>query len=291
MSTMPAPQHAEDNGVSSRDWRCSPKEPDLLFQDAKSVNTALEESLTHWDKIGVRGRWIVNSHPKSGTHLLKNILLHFSSAAVHQEMLFYDTFAPAFIGENNSQIYTAHLPYSMCSTAMGDAGNVQSILLLRHPCAIALALARAFYDVNTTRPDHLFLRERDSFEEIVRKVVCGYECAGLEFGPLAASLSEFCLEWQGKVRFTVKFEDIVAKLRGADDELLAYFQPILEAIFEAIPADAALRIRAGSSTAISATFSRTRESACDMWTADDIYTAVPAAASAELRDISRLLGY
>ena len=51
----------------------------VLFQNFDPVNKALSLSLEHFGSIGVRGRWFINSHPKSGTHLLRNILLHFNT--------------------------------------------------------------------------------------------------------------------------------------------------------------------------------------------------------------------
>ncbi len=262
----------------------------LLFRDSNEVDRDLSRSLTRWDKIAVRGSWLANSHPKSGTYLLRNILMHFNSAAVHQEMLFYDTFADGVAGEPLAKIYSGHVPYQHFATSPASA-RLRTILLVRHPLAIAPALARAFYDVNTTRPDHLHLREHDTFEQIVVKVIGGYECAGLRFAPLATSLAEFAVDWLGNVDFLLRFEEITERLGSNDQALVAYFAPLLTAIFGEIPADAAARIRAGAAAGISATFSRTQAWARRDPAFDEIYSLLPSMLAADLQEIARRLGY
>src|SRR6476646_3680768 len=77
----------------------------VLFQNFDAVNKALSLSLEHFGSIGVRGRWFINSHPKSGTHLLRNILFHFNTQQVYKDILFYDTIEPALEERKTDQIY------------------------------------------------------------------------------------------------------------------------------------------------------------------------------------------
>jgi hypothetical protein len=266
-----------------------PAPADLLFQDAGKIDEALSLSLDRYGRIGVRGRWFINSHPKSGTHLLRNILLHFNTPEIYRDILFYDSIGPALDKPDPDQIYMGHIPYPIF--AGHPSRPMRTVLLLRHPGAIALALARAFYDRNSTRPDHLYMREHDSFETIVCKVVTGYECKGQEFGSLASSLSEFCLDWLGEVDFVMRFETITLMLRLRDAALLTYFAPSLGAMFESVPNDAAQRIRAGASAAISATYSRTAASAYDALRPDDVYRLLPSAEAQRLQSITGRLGY
>jgi hypothetical protein len=265
--------------------------PGPIFQDPRSVSRALGRSVLEWDKIGVAGRWLVNSHPKSGTHLIRNILLHFNANAVHQDILFFNTFGNALSQTAEPRIFIGHIPYGTLSGAAATASGLRTVLLLRHPGAIALALARAFYDRNSTRPDHLYMREHDSFEQIVSKVVTGYECRGQQFGSLASSLADFCLDWLGNVQFVVRFEDMAATLQSNDDDLLAFFNPVLGQMLQIVPPDAAQRIRAGAAAAISATYSRTVESVYDALRPEEIYTLLPPAEGEGLRRIAVELGY
>lgn len=261
----------------------------LLFQNFDAVNKALSLSLEHFGSIGVRGRWFINSHPKSGTHLLRNILLHFNTPQIYKDILFYDTVEPALRQPEPDQIYMGHVPYATYADC--PKGAMRSVLLVRHPGAIALALARAFYDRNSMRPDHVYMREHDSFEEIVRKVVSGYECQGQEFGSLIASLTEFCLDWLPNVDFVLRFEDIEAKLRSDDRALVGYFEPLLGQMLEAMPPDTTPRIWAGAAGAISATYSRTAASVYDALRPNDVYTLLPAPVTDSLRRIGDKLGY
>jgi hypothetical protein len=238
----------------------------------------------------VRGRWIVNSHPKSGTHLVRNIMLHMNSDAVHQEILFYDKYLDATRPGDEPRIYITHLPYAAVSVN-GEVGGLNAILLLRHPGAIALALARAFYDVNTTRPDHLYLRENTEFPEIVAKVVRGYACEGLRFGPIERSLTEMAVEWRRAALFTLRFEEIIDALGSSDAQLLDYFRPLLAGVFETVPLDAAARIRTAAEPEISATYSRNNTSEYDKYRPDDVYSMVPRAAATRLRAAATALGY
>ena len=62
----------------------------------------------------------------------------------------------------NLAFLLGNIPYVTLNDVAGKAPGLRTVLLLRHPGAIALALARAFYDRNSTRPDHLYMREHDS---------------------------------------------------------------------------------------------------------------------------------
>ena len=279
------------SAASDTDAPGTPLVPGPVFQDPRSVSRALGQSVLGWEKIGITGQWLVNSHPKSGTHLIRNILLHFNSTAVHQHILFFNTFESALGDTGAPRVLIGHVPHVTLSRAGPKAATLRHVLLLRHPCAIALALARAFYDSNSTRADHLYMREHDSFEEIVSKVVTGYECQGQRFGSLASSLTEFCLEWLSRTEFVLRFEDIAAKLRSDDADLLAYFGPMLNAMFEILPSDAAQRIRAGGSAAISATYSRAGESPYDVLQPGDVYHLLPASHARQLQNIAAELGY
>ncbi|HEX3864529.1 MAG TPA: hypothetical protein VHY35_22830 [Stellaceae bacterium] len=288
-----------------------PPTRELLFRETRDVDVELENSLKSWGKLPVNGAWLVNSHPKSGTHLLRNILLHFNSAVVHHTMLFYDTFVVALNGSTKSSIHVGHIPYSLFFEAAPYTSEPCTILLLRHPCAILLALARSFYDVNTKRPDHLKMRERQSFAEIVKDVACGYARAGQRFAPLSDSLAEFGTEWLGNVEFTVKFEDMIARLASPplasprlasprlasprltsnDRNLVDFFAPMLRAVFGDVPADAAARLRAGACSGISATYSRTQDWARQERTPEQVYDLLPAAAADALREAAYRFGY
>jgi hypothetical protein len=265
--------------------------PDLLFQEHRAIRRALLESIGRWEKVAVRGRWAVNSHAKSGTHLLRNLVLHFNSDLVHRQFLFYRNFSEILAANEGPRVYISHLPFFALSRGDTRIGDLNVVLLLRDPGAIALALARAFYDVNTTRADHLYLREHATFEEIVEKVVSGYSCEGSQFAPLAQSLRHVAADWRDRARFVLRFEEITAKLNGDDGALLEYFRPVLEGMFETVPDDAALRIRAAASPNISVTYSRTKDSPYDNIAPQDVYRLVQSPAGALLREVASELGY
>lgn len=290
MTTIPDPRQA-NLGAAVGDEQGLSDGPVLLFAERHFTRQALGKSIGSWKKIAASGRWVINSHPKSGTHLVRNLVLHLNAEAVHQEILFFDKFPAALSAGKNPAIYVTHLPFSTLSRAKIDLSDVRFVLLLRNPAAIALALARAFYDVNTTRADHLFLREHASFEEIVTDVICGYSCQGLHFAPLVETLREVAVEWQEQANFVLRFEEITAGMEAGDDALVAYFAPMLNAMFEAVPADAAARIRAAASPAISATYSRTTVSPYDKFGPGDVYALVPREAGQSLRQLAMLLGY
>jgi len=261
----------------------------LLFQDMRTVDEALALSLEQFPGVGVSGLWFINSHPKSGTHLLRNILLHFNTPEIYKDILLYDTVQAALQEPKPDQIYMGHVSYAEYDES--PKGAMRSVLLLRHPGAIALALARAFYDRNSMRPDHLYMREHDSFEEIVRRVVSGYEYQELKFRSLASSLAQFSLDWIAEVDFVVRFEDIERHLRADDSTLTTWFGPILAEIFGTLPTDAAQRIRAGAGGGISATYSRTAMSARDEFQPENVYDLLPAVQAQRLRGIASALGY
>ena len=267
--------------------------PELLFRGSASVNEALGHSIAGWEQIEPIGRWIINSHPKSGTHLLRNILLHFNHRSVNREILFFDTFTEALQRQAHAQFFNAHIPYKVAARSIGGGSVNESntVLLLRHPCAIAVALARAFYDVNTSRLDHLYMRQHDSFAQIVQKVVCGYDCLGMQFSPLSSSLFEFSVDWLDKAGFTIRFETLLEMLEADDRVLLDYLGPMLESMFQSAPSDAAARIRAGAAPAISATYSRTNNRADGILAPAAVYSLLPADMASKLRAVAATLGY
>src|SRR5688572_6724556 len=97
--------------------------PALLFRGSASVNEALGHSIAGWEQIEPCGRWIINSHPKSGTHLLRNILLHFNHRSVNREILFFDTFTEALQRQAQAQFFNAHIPYKIAAQSIGGASG------------------------------------------------------------------------------------------------------------------------------------------------------------------------
>src|SRR5687767_5436166 len=83
--------------------------PDLLFKQHRLIRRALRDSIQRWEQVPVRGRWLANSHPKSGTHLVRNILLHFNNPAVHRQFLFPRNFAEGWHSGKTPGIHISHI--------------------------------------------------------------------------------------------------------------------------------------------------------------------------------------
>lgn len=239
-----------------------------MFLDADTVNAALAGSIARFATLDLPVSALVNSHPKSGTHLLRNILLHFFSARTHAPFLFHDNFATAAAAAG-PRLFVGHVPWSVA--AAPDAPPLRKILLVRHPATMVLALARAFYDGNTTREDFIALRSSRTFEEIVACVLAGYAHQGQPCAaPVAESLRYFTLDWLEGADCVIRFEDIRTALAGSDDDVVRVFEPLFGTLGCPLPDDAAARIRAGSAGAISTTYSRHGRASFDDVTAEDV---------------------
>lgn len=195
----------------------------------------------------------LNSVPKSGSHLLKNIVRMF--VPVEQQYLEQAIQWPnlkqhlrAFDPRMNYMSW-GHLLYSDMSVI--ELKGVRKIVLVRDPYNWVLARARFFLsDEFKGNIDHV-KGGALSIEELLNLMIFGvYQKAP----PMSEVYTFNAVAWLGSGAAVLKYEDLVAHLRKFDTpEAEAYFKRLLDHCGIAMPADWRERVRIGADRKFSGT--------------------------------------
>lgn len=195
----------------------------------------------------------VNSLPKSGSHLLRNILRMF--VPVNQ------VYGPQFVqfpnlnqhltafDKDKNFLISGHLLYSD-NTAM-LANRTNKILLLRDPYSWVLAQARFFVsDIVSSNFDHI----KDgalSIDDLISLMIFGmYK----KSPPMRQQFELYAVGWLAADSFAVRYEDLVANIKSIDtDAAETYFAKLLEQCGIARPDDWKERVIIGADRKQSAT--------------------------------------
>ncbi|NJC06650.1 hypothetical protein GGQ97_002443 [Sphingomonas kaistensis] len=191
----------------------------------------------------------INSVPKSGTHLLRNILRMFVSPAQH--------YARDFVQYPNLEVtqeaFDPRAPMLSCghllftdTTALVTA-HVTRLLLVRDPYDWVLARARFFLSENFDG-DMAELRDpRLSVDDLLSAMIFGvYRKAP----SLNETYSHNAAAWLPGASLVVRFEELRAAARSLDE---TYFSTLLAAAGLSLPDDWADRVRIGADPAHSGT--------------------------------------
>ena len=207
----------------------------------------LDEEAARFDQVPLTRPLFVNSVPKCGTHLLRNILRMFVPPAQHyaRDFVQYPNLAQTQEAFRQPLLSCGHLLFTD-STALVTA-HVMRLLLVRDPYDWVLARARFFLSENF-ESDMAELRDpRLSLEDLLSLMIFGiYRKAP----SLSETFSHNAAAWLPGVHLLVRFEDLKAAAGTLDE---AYFSRLLEACGIAMPADWRERVRIGADPAHSGT--------------------------------------
>lgn len=197
---------------------------------------------------------MINSVPKSGTHLLRNIVRMFVPVEQHYDAdfvqipnmhLHLDAFNPYA-----PRLCAAHLLFS--DQAAANVRTARHILLVRDPYDWVLARAR-FFVSDTFHQENLEHLKSGIFNA---EMLMNFMIFGLhgKTPALADIYTHNAASWLGTGVYLVRYEDIVAALKDLDSPTSeAFFTGILEACGIAKPADWKDRVRVGSDRKLSRT--------------------------------------
>lgn len=186
----------------------------------------------------------LNSVPKCGSHLLKNIIRMFVPLEQQYQVQFVQhhilrEHLGAFSDPRNFMSY-GHLMFSdMTAVATGGARH---IILVRDPYDWVLARGRFFVSDEFQGFD--LLKEGTlTVEAIMNMMILGIMDKA---PPLAALYSYNAVGWLG-IAHLVRYEDLVAAVKNLDgDEAETYFRGLFEACGIDMPDDWRERVRIGS---------------------------------------------
>jgi hypothetical protein len=189
----------------------------------------------------------INSVPKSGTHLLRNIVRMF--VPVEQQ------YNVQFIQHPNLQQHLEAFDREKCNLSWGhllfsdasamELSGVRKIVLYRDPHSWVLARARFFLsDEFSGNIDHV-KGGRITVEELLNLMILGiYQ----KVPSMLDLYTHNAVAWMGTVDMMVKYEDLVGALKKLDSlEAEVYFRKLFDACgVDPVPDDWRERIKVGA---------------------------------------------
>ncbi|MEZ5893711.1 MAG: hypothetical protein R3C58_11305 [Parvularculaceae bacterium] len=210
--------------------------PDTLNEEnRKFVQTPLKQPL------------FVNSVPKSGTHLLRNIIRMFVPVEqqYHEQFIQHPNLQQHLEAFNLQKSYLSwgHLLFSDASAI--ELHGVRKIILYRDPYTWVLARARFFLsDEFSGNIDHV-KGGRITVEELMNLMILGiYQ----KVPSMLDLYTHNAVAWLGTVHAAVKYEELVQAVKTVDSlEAELYFRRLLEKCgIDPIPDDWRERVKIGS---------------------------------------------
>ncbi len=213
--------------------------------------TAIPDNLNelngNYEQVPLRQPAFLNSVPKCGTHLLRNIVRMF----VPVEQQYHRTFIQHPVLKQHLGAFSPSRPFLSWGHLLfsDDAAialrNVAHTVLVRDPYDWVLARTRFFLsDTFDASLDHL-KGGNASIDEVMNMMILGIH-------QKAPNLQEIFLHnaigWLGTKARMIRFEDLVSHLKDLEsDAAEAYFTDLLGACgIETMPADWRQRVRVGS---------------------------------------------
>ena len=209
----------------------------------------LDEEARRFAQVPLTKPLFVNSVPKSGTHLLRNILRMFVPPEQHyiRDFVQYPNLAQTqeAFDQRAPMLSCGHLLFTD-TTALVTA-HATRLLLVRDPYDWVLARARFFLSENFDG-DMAELRDpRLSLDDLLSAMIFG---VWRKAPSLNETYSHNAAAWLPGVALVVRFEELRAAVRVLDE---GYFITLLETAGIARPDDWAERVRIGADPAYSGT--------------------------------------
>jgi hypothetical protein len=205
----------------------------------------LDEENPKFDQKPLTRPLFLNSVPKCGTHLLRNIIRMFVPLDQHYKVQFVQhqiimEHLGAFSDERNFLSW-GHLMFTD-ATAVA-VGRTPQIILVRDPYDWVLARARFF--ISDEFEGHDLLKEGTlSIDAILNMVVLGVH---EKIVPLASMFTYNAVAWLGTGAHLIRYEDLVAAVKDLDGEGgEKFFAELFDACGIERPGDWRERVRIGS---------------------------------------------
>jgi len=198
----------------------------------------------------------LNSVPKSGSHLLRNIVRMFvpTDQQYNSDFIQYATLKQhlkAFDGPP-SKLSWGHLFFSDISAIA--ASSAKKVLLVRDPYSWVLSKARFMLSDEFTGELDILKKAPISADELINMVIFGIHRTNPS---LKDTYTHNAVAWLGTGAFLVRYEELVAALKKLDTpETESYFANLFDAMAIAKPDDWRERVRIGADPTNSGTASQ-----------------------------------
>jgi len=251
----------------------------------------LNERNAEFTQIPLKTPVFLNSVPKCGTHLIRNVMRMF----VPVEQQYHATFVqhpmlrqhgPIAFHPEKPLLSWGHLLYSDVAAAL--LRPVNSVLMVRDPYDWVLARARFFMSENFEgQTDPVLKSGRIDMLDLLNLMIFGIHGKA----PTLEEIFRFnAVCWLGTKTYIVRYEEMVAQLKQLDTKQAElYFAGLLDHCGIDMPADWRERIRIGSDRKQSATARENLDGAIDL--PDDLPAAQKRLVDYAAPGLRTLLGY
>jgi hypothetical protein len=233
----------------------------------------------------------LNSIPKSGSHLLRNIVRMFVPVSQQYQRQFIQL---ANLQEH-SHVFSASLPMlswghlAFTDAAAVDLGNVRHMLLVRDPYSWVIARARFFVSDEFQGNLDLLKAGKLNTDQLMNLMIFGvYQKAPT----LAEIFNHNAVAWLGTGVTVVRYEDIILHLRQLDSQdAESFFAELLGSCGIALPEDWRERVRTGSDPAQSGTARENLKAASELVFPDKLPNVQRRLVDYAVPGLRALLGY
>lgn len=214
----------------------------------KGMEDTLDVEVARFEQTPLKQPVLVNSIPKGGTHLLRNVLRMFAPVEQHHNRdfvqipnmhLHLDAFDP-----NAPRLAAAHLLFS--DQSLANIRFARHILLVRDPYDWVLARARFFVSdaFDQENIQHLKTPGLYSAEALMNMMIFGVH----QKSPALIDIyTHNAAAWLGTGVHLVRYEELAAAVRDIDTpESVAFLSGLLEAAGIDRPADWRERVLVGA---------------------------------------------
>lgn len=213
----------------------------------------LNEESAKFEQVSLSRSVFLNSLPKSGSHLLRNILRMF--VPIDQ------VYGPHFVqfpnlkqhvgafGENKKHLISGHLLFSDHTAMLANRTN--KILLVRDPYSWVLAQARFFVsDIVSSNFDSIKSGAL-TIDDLIGLMIFGiYK----KSPPMLQQYELYVVGWLAADSYVVRYEDLVENISSIEtDAAESYFAELLDKCGIAVPDDWKDRVIIGADRKQSAT--------------------------------------
>jgi hypothetical protein len=221
-----------------------PKETRVPHITLKQDN--LNKRNTEFEQTPLTEPVFINSVPKCGTHLLRNIMRMFVPVEqqYHATFIQYPNLAqhPKALDPREPKLAWGHLLFADSSAMFTNKAN--HIFIVRDPYDWVLARARFFMSEEFSgHIDHL-TSETIEVEDLLNMAIFGI--VG-KMPPLQDMFTHNAISWLGGRANMIRFEELIAAVKDLDSVAsYAYFTKLFDMCHMTLPNDWRERVRIGS---------------------------------------------
>ena len=211
--------------------------------------STLDEAHIRFTQASLSGSVLINSVPKCGTMLLRNILVMF----VPWEQISWPFITNDDLPEppETPTCFTGHLKYS--ARSLKFARKTHHLVLVRHPHSQVLSYARFMWSRHWKDSSlGQFIREQEmTFDEVVRLTITGWQAGNEIIDSPKGFFIHNAIAWSGQATI-VKYEELRKAVSELDED---YFRRLLDAAGLNLTADWRERVTVASDPEYSSTAS------------------------------------